>query len=253
MHAARLPVLFALACLLLAACGGGGGGTLPAAVDLTGYWQLYLTPAGFQEIGPSCVYLSQTGSLVDGAAINGTVSGNVVVLSSTATSIQTAFAGTATSTAVNGTFAITGAVTVNGSFRLVKFTPTGTVAISGTVGSTAVDLDLATGVGSRDFSDQAKTVLEEVELVAAIGSEHLELDFTPAGLTVGVLAVPGDVAATVTYRNDATDVELDGSGTLTLTRYDGSGFAGSFTLTLTGGGTLTGSFDVSWDIASYEP
>jgi hypothetical protein len=35
--------------------------------------------------------------------------------------------------------------------------------------------------------------------------------------------------------------------------YDGNGFTGSFALTLPGGDTLSGTFDVSWDIASYNP
>ena len=46
--------------------------------------------------------------------------------------------------------------------------------------------------------------------------------------------------------------ELDAdSGTVTVTAFDDNGFTGSFSLTFPGGGTLTGTFDVVWDIEAY--
>lgn len=243
-----------LALALAAACSGGGGGMAPAAVDVTGYWQLYLTPAGGAESGPGCVYLAQTGNSVDGAEISGSVSGITVSLTAAAQAFTIVINGTAVGDSISGTLSISGLITGTGTFRMQRFAPTGTMSVAGTIGSSAVALDIATAVGARSYSDAARTVLEQVMITAAIGDEHCEIDFTPAGLAIGAFGVPGTVVATVTYRNDSVELDLTaGSGTLTVTRYDGSGFAGSYTLTLSGGGSISGSFDVAWDIAAYDP
>ncbi|MCC6670028.1 MAG: hypothetical protein IT458_03140 [Planctomycetes bacterium] len=238
----------------LGACGGGGGsGGTPA--NLAGYWQLYLTPTGSTvETGPSPVFLSQNGATVDGAAITGTVSGNSFTMTSNAIVFTTSFTGTVSGGIASGTMSISGIINATGTFRLVPMTPTGTMSATGTVQGQSVNMTTTAAIGSRDYTDPGLTMLDEVEIAMAYGSEHLEIDFSAAGMAVGALGVPGTVTATVLYRNDTTTTELAASsGTVTVTRYDGSGCAGSFTLNLPGGGTLTGSFDVSWNIAAYDP
>lgn len=249
-----LRVLGAAALLGLGSCGGGGGGAAPT-INLTGYWQLYLTPTGGAETGPSAVYLTQSGATVDGAAITGTVSGNSFTITSAVSGLFTVNCqGTLSGTVATGTMTLSGLINGTGTFRLVGFTPTGTLAASGTVQGVPVNMTTTAGIGKRAYSDAGLTMLTQVEIVAAYGSQHLEIDFSPAGLTVGTLAVPGTVTATVVYRDDVNTIELAASsGTVTVTRYNGSGFAGSFALTLPGGGSLTGTFDVSWDIAAYDP
>jgi hypothetical protein len=77
------------------------------------------------------------------------------------------------------------------------------------------------------------------------GDEHVEVNFDASGMAVGSLGVPIDVAAIVLYRSDTATIEDSAaSGTVTVTRYDGSGFAGTFSLTLSGGESITESFDV---------
>jgi hypothetical protein len=249
----RLLATFLPVLLGLAACSGGGGPAAPT-VDLSGYWRFYMTPTGSPEIGPSPVFLSQTGAALDGAAISGTVSGNGFTVTSSPGPFVLSLSGSASPTLATGNLAISGGINANGTFRMVKFVPTGTMSATGTVAGQSVTMTGATAIGSRDYSDASLTILEEVEIALAYGNEHLEIDFSPGGLAIGALAVPGTVTVAVVYRNDVSEVEVDATaGTLTVTKYDGTGFAGSFTLTLPGGGSLTGSFDVSWDIASFEP
>jgi hypothetical protein len=243
--------------LLLGLSGcGSDGELLPPTIDLTGYWMLYLTPTGaLNENGPSPVFLTQTGAAVDGAAIVGTVSGNTFSLTSAVPGLFTMYVnGALVGNEATGTMLMTGGISATGTFRMVGFTPTGTLTATGTLQSTAVNITTNAAIGSRDYTDPGLTVLDEVEIAAAYGSEHFEIDFSATGMAVGALAVPGTVTATVTYRTDAVTIEIPATGgTVTVTTFDGNGFAGSFSLTFPGNETLTGTFTVSWDIAAYDP
>jgi hypothetical protein len=240
---------------VLGLCGCSGGGGSAPTVNLTGYWMLYMTPAGGTETGPSPVYLSQTGATVDGASITGSVSGSNFSLSTTVSGLFTIqFLGGLSGNTGTGTMTITGAITGSGTFRMVGFTPTGTMTADGTLQSVAVAMDTTAAIGARVYTDPGLTALDRVKITAAYGSQDLEITVSAAGLATGTLAVPGTVTATATYRDDANQIELDADGgTITVTTYDGSGFAGSFALTFPGGGTLTGTFDVSWNMSTYDP
>jgi hypothetical protein len=254
MLTTTLRVLAAAAVLFSSSCGGGGGAAAPT-IDLTGYWKLYMTPAGGTESGPAPLFLSQTGAAVDGAAITGTVSGNTFSLTSTVVGLFTLVVdGALVGNTATGTMTISGGINATGTFRLVGFVPTGTMTATGTINGASVAMSTTAAIGVRDYTDPGLTALSVVEIAAAYGSEHLAIDFSPAGLVAGALAVPSTITATVTYRNDTVVYEQDAtSGTVTVTSYDGNGLVGTFTLTLPGGDTLSGSFDVSWDIASYTP
>ncbi len=252
---ASLGGIHVLLVLALAACGGSGSDAAPPTENLTGFWQLFLTPTGSPtENGPSAIYLSQNGATIAGAGTIGTMSGAAFSMTSNGGSFVAAFNGTATATTANGTVTFTGGgLNASGTFRLARFTPAGTLSVSGMIGSNSIDITTTSGYGSRDYSDPALTMLAEVEIGAANVDAQLEIDFSPGGLTVGALNVPGDVTALVLYRSGATIVEVETtSGTLTVTQYDSNGFAGSFSLTLDGGGTITGSFDVSFDLESFD-
>jgi hypothetical protein len=192
--------------------------------------------------------------MVDGAAISGTVVGNRFVLTAAVDPFTLVVDGTLVGNTATGTLTITGMINATGTFRLERFTPSGTTTASGMLQGIAIDLDTDSAVGSRDYSDPGLTVLEEVEVIAAHGDEHLELDFVPSGLAVGTLAVASTVMVVVTYRNDTASIELDATGgTVTITRYDDDGIAGSYSLTLDGGSTLAGTFDVAFDLEAYSP
>jgi hypothetical protein len=248
LRAASLAVVVGLS-----ACGGGGGGTAAPAVDLTGYWKLYLTPTGGSEAGPAPVFLSQTGAAVDGAAITGTVSGYDVTLTANAAELVVTLTGTApTADQAAGNLTVSGLFDATGTFRMERMYPTGTMMASGTMQGLIVSMAGSAAIGSLEYLDPGLTMLDQVEITLAYGDEHLDIDFTPSGLAVGVLSVPTTVGVTATYRNDSNDVEVEASsGSVTITSYDDDGMSGSFTLSLPGGDTLTGTFDVSWDIRSF--
>ena len=239
---------------LLAACGGGGGAAAPT-VDMTGYWQVYLTPAGAPaETGPSAVYIAQNGAVLSGAGIAGTVAANAFTMTTNAGVFVASFTGIASTNAANGTMSLTGLINATGTFRLARFQPTGTLTVNGTIGADPIALTTTTAAGGRDYGDTMLTMLEEVEVVGADAQQHLEIDLLAAGLALGTRNLPADVDATVTWRRGADITESDvTSGTLTVTQYDAGGFAGSFTFTLQAGGSITGSFAVAYDIESYDP
>ncbi|HEX6812435.1 MAG TPA: hypothetical protein VF384_12475 [Planctomycetota bacterium] len=238
--------------LTLAACGGGSDAA-PPTENLTGFWQLYLTPTGSTtEQGPSAIYLSQTDAMISAAGATGSMSGASFTLTVDSGGIVAQFNGTATPTSAAGTVTLTSLITVTATFRLERFTPVGTFDVSGTIDGVAVDLTGA-GYGSLDYVDEALTQLGEVEIGAADVDAQLEIAFSPTGLVVGALGVPDDITAVVLYRTGSTVTESTCAGSVTITQYDGSGIAGSFTLTLDAGGTITGTFEVSFDLESYDP
>ena len=243
-------VLLALA---LVACGGGSDAA-PPTEDLTGFWQLFLTPAGSTtETGPSAVYLSQTGAIITGAGTVGTMSGASFSMTVDSGGLVASFQGLATASSATGTVTLSGPFQATGTFRLARFAPTGTFEVSGTIDGVMVDLTTTAGYGSLDYADFALTLLDEVEIGAADAHQQIEIDFSPNGLNVGTLGVPSDITAVVLYRSGSSVTESTSSGTVTITHYDANGIAGSFTLTLDSGDTIGGTFDVSFDIQSYDP
>lgn len=255
MRASRI-LAGVLGALALAACGGGGGGSAPPSEDMTGYWLVYLAPSGApDEVGPTPIYLSQTDAAIVGAGTVGSMSGNAFSLVANGGTFNVRFDGTATATTASGSVTFTGAISGSGSFRLERFTPTGSVTVNGTIGTEAVDITTTTGIGSRDYTDVMLTNLEEVEVCAADATQQFEINFSPPSALAGTsLSVPSAISANVVFRRGAAIVDTDASaGTLTVTSYGPNGFAGSFSLTLAAGGTITGSFDVSFDIACYDP
>jgi hypothetical protein len=217
-------------------------------------WKLFLTPSGGVEIGPSAVKLTQNGTQVDGAGIAGTVTGTSFAITSVAATFTTAFLGTIQNGSVTGTFAITGSINAAGTFRLERFTPTGTFTANGTLQTVPVAISETTAAGVRDFSDPALTALVDIDTVVMPHDMHFAVTFGASGLTVGTLGVPGTVTAEVLCRDDTQEIEVSAlGGTVTVTQYDANGFAGSYSLMLPGGDTLTGTFDVVYDIDAYSP
>ncbi|HEX5050390.1 MAG TPA: hypothetical protein VFZ65_01330 [Planctomycetota bacterium] len=238
----------------LAACGGGGGGTAAPAYDLTGYWQLFLTPAGAPEVGPLPVYLGQTGSAIDGVALTGSMSGASFSVQADAGAFTIGLAGTASSAdSAAGTVTLAGAIVGTGTFHLERYQPMGTMSVSGTLDGTTLDLMSSNATCMRSFSDTGLTTLRAVTVILGTAAFDIQIELAPAGLAIGTLSVPGTVTAQVLCRSDTAIVSEDvTSGTLTITRYNINGIMGSYSLT-TAVGTITGSFDVMADLASYDP
>lgn len=249
-HLRVLPLLLVGA----AACGGGSASVTPPSYDLTGYWQLFVTPTGLPENGPLPVYLTLTGSAIDGVGLSGSVSGTGVGLHVDGGAFTLDLTGTATSAdSMNGSLTIAGAITGTGTFRLERFAPTGMMTASGTLDGRTVSVSLGTGIASRNYSDQALSNLSAIALVATDANDEFEIELSPAGLAVGTRNIPGDTTATLLWRTDAGIVSSDpDSGTVTILSYDDNGISGSYSLT-TAVGTVTGMFDCDFDYDRYDP
>jgi hypothetical protein len=192
--------------------------------------------------------------MLDGANLGGTING------STFTVVYPGFLGydlvlngTTNGNGATGTVTVTG-LPISGTFRMVPLSPDGDMSVTGMVSGNPADFSGTTAVGAREYDDPGKTNLQEVEVSFGDGSIFFELTFAAAGLSVGTLNVGSGVQVEIGYVTDSAQVDVTASGgTVTVTRYDGTGIAGTFSISLPGGDTLNGSFDVDWDIEAYEP
>jgi hypothetical protein len=237
--------------LVLAGCGGGGGGGGYGTLD--GNWQFWLNVTG-DEIGPYPVYLIQNGGAIDGANLSGTISGGSFQVTYPGfLGLNLTLSGVVTGNTASGILAITG-LPITGTFRMQSMQPDGSMVASGTVAGSAANFNATTAVGGREYSDINKTQLTEVEVSYGDGTIFLELAFSAAGLGVGTLVVGTDIQVEVGYVTDLAQWDVTATGgTLTITRYDGMGIAGTYSIQTPGGSTVTGSFDVDWNYEAYEP
>jgi hypothetical protein len=244
-------VAFALA--IVGGCSSGSGGTTTAGA-LDGQWMVWMTVQG-QEIGPFASAFSQSGATVSGVGLSGTINGNdFTVTNSDVGGLQVVFTGTLTGTTASGTLSITGS-SVAGTFRMQAFQPTGDLSMSGTVGGLATAVNATAACGRREYTDPELTQLTGVELSFDDAIVRVHVDIDAAGLSVGALPVGGGgLAVTLSYDTGAAQVEATANGgTFTVTSYDGNGMAGTYTLQFPGGGSVSGSFDVAWDMNAFVP
>jgi hypothetical protein len=164
------------------------------------------------------------------------------------------FTGTLTGTTASGTLSITGS-SLTGTFRMQAFTPTGDLSMTGSVGGVATTLNATTACGRREYSDTGLTQLTGVELCSDDAVVRVHVDIGAAGLGVGALPVGGGgLDVELSYDTGVAQVELSASGgTFTVTSYDANGMMGTYTLNFPGGGSVSGSFDVAWDMNAFIP
>jgi hypothetical protein len=239
--------------LTLAACGGGN--PAPPAFDATGSWMTWIEdPNTLEESGPFGNYvIANTAGILDGVGLTGQVSGNNVYMSVDIGVGVLTFSGVMATNEVAGTVQFSG-VPLTAGFRMQLFTPTGTLTGDGTVGGTTVAADTATAFCERKYSDIALTTLTAVNVWDDDGVTRFGLGFVdPGSLAVGAIdasVVPIDV----TMWNDVVRADIRAtSGTVTVTQYDAGGFVATYDLTLPGAESVTGSFDVVFDLDAYEP
>src|SRR5690606_29992073 len=119
------------------------------------------------------------------------------------------------------------------------YAPAGTVTVDGTLDGIPISASSATAPGGRNYADAALATLTSVLVALVDENVDVQLELAAGGLAVGALAVPGDVAVEVLYRDDDAVVSATATGgTVTVTRYDGTGIAGTYSLT-TAAGTIT--------------
>ena len=237
---------------------GYSGDTNTTSSSLAGLWKIWPTPAGQIEFGPEWEYFETSGAAVSGVSLTGTINGNSFTVTLTDGGDTTEVVGSMTSpTTATGTFTHTPSAgsPETGTFRMEKFTPTGTFSVSGTISGTDITHSSTTAFAGQEYSDPGKTVLSEIEMSCADGTLKLEIDFQPANLAVGVLPVgtgPGQVDVEVSFESLAVNLRPRATGgTLTVTKYDATGFTGTFSLDLDTADTITGTFDVAFDIQSF--
>jgi hypothetical protein len=244
-------------------CSGSSSSPPPlgTALDLQGFWKIWTTETGEGEVGPAALFLSVSEAKIFGADLSGTVQGNTfefvaVVLDGGRTQVD----GTLT-TAISGQGTYTvrkvKGLDVTGTFRMMKFAPTGTFSVTGSIRGTKITHSTDLAVGIRKFTDPAKTALVEVEVLTGSMDLDFEMDFESANLALGVLNVgtgPSDLGiaievSTGTYAARPIAV----GGTVNVTKYDPSGFTMTFTLNLNTGDSLSGNIDVRFDIDAFHP
>jgi hypothetical protein len=216
------------------------GGEPPVPTDLTGYWDVLLTPTGGLTRPPHLMYLKQTGSELNGSGgLTGTIEGSTVTF---VVGDDTLSATIAPDGSFGGPYELWGE-TGTCVWRRSELT-FGTFALSG-----LIDLETDRGLGSKredeieyrmDFHVQAGT------LQGSLGFWNM------TGLAPGTYEVvsaydsdpgPNQVGARFF---ETWDTENTGtSGTLTLTRYDATGASGFFAVEFEGGNSLTGSFELN--------
>ncbi|MEZ5963736.1 MAG: hypothetical protein R3F56_07815 [Planctomycetota bacterium] len=245
---------WALVLSMLPACSGGGGGSGGPPAVLAGQWMVWLT-VNSEEIGPFATCLTQSGASIGGVGMTGSVSGNTFTLTNDDLGgLTVQFQGASTGNQASGTFAVQGSSLI-GAFRMQTFAPAGALTMSGTVNGVSPAVSTTIASGRREYSDMAHTMLEDLEVACDDGLVRTHLTFGATGFTTGTLAVGGGgITATVSYETGGSVFDLTANGgSVTVTRDDASGMAGSYTLNFVGGGSLSGSFDVAWDMDAYQP
>jgi hypothetical protein len=241
--------------LFLCGCSYSGAASVPP-VDVAGLWKFWTTPEGEAEVGPTVIHFAQDGSVLDSVDTTGLVEGNRLTWHPHVSDLTTSrtYLGTAVADLADGTFTVTGLSPSAGTWRAQRFVPAGTISVDGGVGGIAVAADGAAAFGARRYSDALLTTLAEVTVVLLDADRRLELRFGPVGLAVGTLDVPAVATVTVSLETDEEERLLAAvTGTLEVSKYDGTGFAATFTLDLGGGEIVTGSFDVPFDVSAYIP
>ena len=217
-----------------------GGEEPPLQVDLTGYWDAILTPAGGTENPPHLIYLKQTGSSLNGYGMTGTVEGSLVTI-----------------VVGDGELSVVGAIAPDGTIN-------GTCEgfVMGTIELRRSDLDFGTfalsGIIGLDTYRGLATETDWGECQIDYMDEDLNVGLTMCPwfgpFTAGTFLVPDQIGVTVYRRfDDGSGFAADAvSGTLVITGYeDGVGIEGHFENLLFPEGALTGSFDVSFALNGY--
>ncbi|MHC5056671.1 MAG: Kelch repeat-containing protein [Planctomycetota bacterium] len=252
------------AAVLAGGCGdddvvGGDGGGVKA--EPAGYWVCHEERAS-GEAGWALMCLEETGGVISGMVmpygVTGTVSGSTVDL--TMGDPVNGSGAIASATALDADTMVglvelydTNVLLDTGTVTMTRFVPSGQFAASGTFGGAALNVDTAT-CGCGYVEDTG-----DIQIGYMVADASVFLLFAPDALSAGSFTVvfdpPGAGQIRARLRN-ATPAGYIGSmaesGTLDVSKCDETGAAGTFTLVFSGGAeTVTGSFDVPWNVGEY--
>jgi hypothetical protein len=214
-------------------------------VDLTGFWDAYLTPTGGETNPPHLLYIKQTGTSLNSIEITGTVDGLTVTMvmdDDSATFIGTiepdgTFGGSFDWMGETGTFEMVRSNLLFGPFEL----------------SGVVNLSTDLGLCWPGEEEIVYPLVFDVRAGTLQGFLKFE-NYT--GLSTGTYSVlpregsddPGPTEVIGTFfegsGGDSEDYQVE-AGTLDLTRYDATGVSGTFTLGFEEGKNLSGFFELN--------
>jgi hypothetical protein len=254
-------LFLALVALVSCSSRSSGAPAFGTAVDLQGFWKIWTTEPGQAEMGPAALFLTVSGSDISGADLSGTINGSKFEFkASVLENGTTAVVGTLTTAITGGgtyTVAKPNGSTVTGTFRMLKFLPTGEFTIKGSVLGTPISHTSKMAIGSRKYSDAARTQLNEVEILTGSASLDFEMDIDPTNFTIGTLVAgtgSKDVVVALELSNGTVSIRPTAiGGSITVTKYDPTGLSAIFNLRLNTGDTVTGSMNVRFDIEAFTP
>ena len=255
----RITLIVVAACLALGPLGCGNGGETPTPTyDLSGWWEYAV-----RESGAATPYVivaqapaSHTGTTV---LLNNSVRAGITLMQD-GTSLSGAHPNATddpreeydlrivtndrmegTSTAVLG-----GGPVATLDLRLIRISPpTGSFTINGTVSGEPASYSSSTPYAIARITPPETYTLNLLDLepdrTVALG---ITFDHIPLGATGSYAVGPaaGEIAVAFSVRGAAVPAT---AGTVAFTRIDETRVAGTFTLTLGGLGTLTGTFDMA--------
>ena len=226
-------------------------------VDLTGYWEVYII-AGGQEFGPDVFYILQTGSELDCArGFTGSISGSTVTIEGSIEENPVVGTGTVSASGNEIISTMSGIPYVPGevTMRMVRppTLPFGRLDLEGTYLGEPISVHSDFGLGSvMQFDDEFNDDSTNFRVFYLDNRMEVQVWFSFDGeIPVGEpLTAPDQFGISLWWRDDdgltLDDPEPADGGTLTLTRYDDSAVAGSFSTSFLGDGVIEGSFNVGW-------
>jgi hypothetical protein len=228
-----------------------GGSEPPEPIDLTGWWDFFITPDGMSELGPMVFCIHQEGSSLDcSLGFTGTITGYDVYLEAWLEGTHAELYATVSGDTISGTF--DESPFGSGSFRLVPTTVTFShLEMQGYVQGTNVDLDTDFAVGSFDGTDYSYRHTFQVGVGSAWGHFFFLSRELEAGNDYAVTDEDWDDESTISLQLwDGADYWTAVSGTMRIDTYDDTGMSGSFTdiwfPDVPEGGLLSGTFDVQF-------
>ena len=242
----------------------------PEAVDLTGYWNMYMVVNGEEPMGPEIMYILQKDAvltlsyggagIIDGLDI--TVEFWMEDEEGDDPDAGFFMAGDGTVSPSGDEITIWFADSPFGpfAFHLVRTTMKfGPLVLEGTFGDLSLSLDTEYAVGQRrdpdPDEDHTSFVVTHVdhELVVHLWVMFRE-DVVLEDIVGEQVEINGEAWIDLSWRNHDVGLDLElyleGPGWVELTRYDDDGFAGSFSATFVEE-EITGSFDVYFEVDPF--
>jgi hypothetical protein len=229
------------------------GEQVQPGIDLSGYWDMYIYMEDPPPIGPIFLCLRQTGLQLDaqfrfGGFCPGSFDGeNVTFEGDPGGGMVVSFAGKVEGEQIEGN-ATAGSLTA--TFSMVRSElPFGHWDIDGSYQELPIVLDTECAIGVRDDDPIPTNFIVryyDTELSAylwfnVVGEE------VEAGRTYHF---PNEAWGSLHWsyhtENFEREIELDDSGTLYIASFSAEGIAGTYSVSFSAGGSISGSFDVSF-------